>query len=94
MDEITTAREHLTVAQAARLAGVTVRTLHHYDNIGLLTPSQRSDADYRRYGSADITRLREILVWRRLGVSLAEIRRLLDDPTIDRLDVLRHASAR
>lgn len=77
-----------TVAQVAQLTGITVRTLHHYDQIGLLTPSARTDAEYRLYSRADITRLREILVWRRLDVSLAQIGALLDDPDIDRRAVL------
>jgi DNA-binding transcriptional MerR regulator len=87
MDE-TTASPLRTVAEVADLTGVTVRTLHHYDRIGLLVPSARSEAEYRLYDATDIARLREILVWRRLGVSLAEIARLLDDPTGDRRAVL------
>jgi len=82
-----------TVAQVAALAGITVRTLHHYDQLGLLTPTARSDAEYRLYGAADIARLREILVWRRLGMPLAEIGRLLDDPTVDRRAVLEQQRA-
>ncbi|MCW2920526.1 MAG: transcriptional regulator [Thermoleophilia bacterium] len=78
-----------TVAQVAKLAGITVRTLHHYDQIGLLAPSARSDAAYRLYSEADVTRLREILTWRRLDVPLAQIAQLLDDPAIDRDEVLR-----
>lgn len=79
----------LTVAQLAQLAGVTVRTLHHYDRIGLLSPAARTDADYRLYGASEVERLREILVWRRLGVSLDEIRRLLDGERTDRVAMLR-----
>lgn len=67
---------------------MTVRTLHHYDRIGLLVPSARSESEYRLYGSEELARLREILVWRRLGVPLAEISRLLDDPAVDRRAVL------
>jgi hypothetical protein len=51
----------LTVGSVARLAGVTVRTLHHYDEIGLLSPGGRSDAGYRRYDDADLDRLQRIL---------------------------------
>jgi DNA-binding transcriptional MerR regulator len=85
-----------TVAELAELAGVTVRTLHHYDQVGLLVPSTRSDAGYRLYSTDDLARLREILVWRRLDVPLAEIARLLDDPDADRVAVLRaqHALVR
>jgi DNA-binding transcriptional MerR regulator len=87
MDE-TTASPLRTVAQVAELTGVTVRTLHHYDRVGLLVPSARTEAEYRLYDAADITRLREILVWRRLDVPLAQIARLLDDPDVDRRAVL------
>lgn len=88
MDETTTPALR-TVTEVADLTGVTVRTLHHYDAIGLLVPRARSDAEYRLYDAADIARLREILVWRRLDVPLARIAQLLDDPSTDRAEVLR-----
>jgi DNA-binding transcriptional MerR regulator len=78
-----------TVSEVAELTGVTVRTLHHYDEIGLLSPRERSDAGYRLYSYSDLERLREILVWRELGFSLAEVRSLLDDPAHDRVRALR-----
>lgn len=78
-----------TVSQVAALAHTTVRALHHYDEIGLLVPSQRSDAGYRIYLRADIERLRDILLFRELGFALEEIRRLLDAPAADRLGALR-----
>ncbi len=78
-----------TVGELSRVAGVTVRTLHHYDEIGLLSPSGRSEAGYRLYDYEDLTRLQEILVWRQLGFSLQEIRPLLDDPAHDRAAALR-----
>ena len=62
-----------TVSEIARLTGVTVRTLHHYDAIGLLVPSARSDAGYRLYTDDDVLRLRSILVLRELGLSLGAI---------------------
>jgi MerR family transcriptional regulator, thiopeptide resistance regulator len=77
-----------TVGDVAELAGVTVRTLHHYDEIGLLSPSDRSDAGYRLYSYEDLARLQEILVWRRLGFSLVEIGAMLDEPSYDRLSAL------
>lgn len=77
-----------TVGEVAELAGVTVRALHHYDELGLLSPSERSEAGYRRYSYEDLARLQEILIWRQLGFALAEIRSLLDDPRIDRISVL------
>ena len=78
-----------TVSEVARLAGVTVRTLHHYDEIGLLRPSGRSETGYRLYGPADLARLHEILFWRELGFSLEEIEGLVDGPGHDRGAALR-----
>jgi DNA-binding transcriptional MerR regulator len=68
---------------------VTIRALHHYDEIGLLSPSERSDAGYRLYSRADLERLQEILGWRALGFELAEIRELLAEPRHDRIGALR-----
>jgi DNA-binding transcriptional MerR regulator len=73
----------LTVGQLAERFGVTVRTLHHYDEIGLLVPSDRSAAGYRLYTEADVTRLRHVVVYRRLGFALEDITLLLDDPSAD-----------
>ena len=70
--------------EVARLAGVSVRTLHHYDSIGLLVPRTRTAAGYRLYTDADLLRLQQILIGRELGLSLEEIRRSLDDPRFDR----------
>ncbi|WP_306471447.1 MerR family transcriptional regulator, partial [Escherichia coli] len=67
----------LKVGELARRSGITVRTLHHYDSIGLLVPSARSDAGYRLYNRADITRLHHIQALRRMGVSLAEVGAIL-----------------
>ena len=67
-----------TVGQVADVFGVTVRTLHHYDEIGLLTPSERSRAGYRLYTDEDLTRLQQIVVYRRLEMPLEEIATLLD----------------
>ncbi len=78
-----------TVGDVSEMTGVTVRTLHHYDEIGLLRPSGRSDAGYRLYAYADLTRLQEILVWRALGFSLNDIQATLDDPAYDRIAALR-----
>ena len=78
-----------TVGEVAGLAGVTVRALHHYDELGLLSPSGRSEAGYRLYSYEDLARLREILIWRALGFSLSEVGALLDDPGHDRLAALQ-----
>ena len=71
----------LTVGQVARQFDVTVRTLHHYDSIGLLVPSERTPAGYRLYDGEDITRLQHVVVYRRLGFALEEIALLLDGPS-------------
>ena len=81
--------EHLTVGRVAELADVTVRTLHHYDEIGLVQPSARTMAGYRAYSSADVERLREVLAYRRLGFGLREIADLVDDPATDTVAHLR-----
>jgi DNA-binding transcriptional MerR regulator len=72
------------VKDVARLAGVSVRTLHYYDELGLLVPSERTAAGYRLYTDADLLRLQQILIQRELGLPLEEIRRALDDPDYDR----------
>lgn len=77
------------VSELAELAHVTVRTLHHYDEIGLLVPSERSGAGYRLYSAADLERLYEILLYRELGFPLETIAQLLDDPAPDRRSALR-----
>src|SRR3954451_5830104 len=68
-----------TVGQVAERSGVTVRTLHHYDEIGLLRPSRRSASGYRLYTEADLVRLRHVVVYRRLGVALEGGAGLLDE---------------
>ena len=70
----------LTVGELARLAHVSVRTLHHYDAIGLLKPSLRSDARYRLYDRANVERLHRIQALRQLGLSLADIGTVLSGP--------------
>ena len=82
-----------SVGEVARLAGVTVRTLHHYDEIGLLRPSGRSSASYRDYGQEDLVRLQRILGYRELGLSLDAIAGILDDPAIDPVEHLRSQHA-
>lgn len=82
-----------TVGAVARMAGVTVRTLHHYDEIGLLSPSGRSDAGYRRYGDADLDRLQRILFYRELGFALDEIRTVMTDGDADASAHLRRQHA-
>ena len=74
----TQAEELLTVGDVARLSGVTVRTLHHYDRVGLVTPSGRTAAGYRLYGEGDLDRLHAVLGYRELGFPLEQIADLLD----------------
>lgn len=80
--------DYRTVGEVARLSGVTVRTLHHYDRTGLLKPSARSDAGYRLYSRSDLARLQQVLLYRRLGLGLADIGRIIGDPGFDRAAVL------
>ena len=75
--------ETWSVGRLAAAAGTTVRTLHHYDEIGLLRPADRSDAGHRRYTVEDVERLYRIGVLRRLGLPLAEIAGALDGPAGD-----------
>ncbi len=70
----------LTVGQVAERFDITVRTLHHYDEVGLLRPSERTNAGYRLYVDDDLTRLQHIVVYRRLAFALEEIALLLAHP--------------
>jgi DNA-binding transcriptional MerR regulator len=83
------ADESYSVGAVAALAHVTVRALHHYDEIGLLVPGSRSPAGYRRYTGDDLARLQRILCYRELGFGLDEITKILDAPDVDPLDQLR-----
>jgi DNA-binding transcriptional MerR regulator len=77
-----------TVGAVAALTAVSVRTLHHYDHIGLVVPSVRTPAGYRGYTDADIERLHVVLVYRSVGLRLEEIRALLDGCGADVLEHL------
>lgn len=77
-----------SVGEVAAMAGISVRTLHHYDQTGLLEPSSRSQVGYREYAPTDLDRLQEVLVYRRLGLGLTQIAGLLDDPDHDRREAL------
>ncbi|WBQ07111.1 MerR family transcriptional regulator [Kribbella sp. CA-293567] len=81
--------EDLTVGRTADLVGVSVRTLHHWDAIGLARPSGRTWSGYRVYSDEDVGRLHRVLVYRELGFPLAEIGKLLDDPEVDARSHLR-----
>lgn len=73
----------MTVHEVSELAHVSVRTLHHYDQIGLLVPSARSDAGYRLYDDSDLQRLQQIMLFRELEFPLADIRTILESPAFD-----------
>ncbi|MEO6634278.1 MAG: MerR family transcriptional regulator [Devosia sp.] len=79
----------LTVKQMARISGVSVRALHHYDEIGLLKPASIGRNLYRYYGQDELLRLQQILIHRELDIPLTEIAAILDDPKFDRLQTLR-----
>lgn len=82
------ARRTYQVKDVARITGISIRTLHHYDDIKLLVPRTRTRAGYRLYNDDDLFRLQQILIGRELGLSLEEIRRSLDDPRFDRRKAL------
>jgi DNA-binding transcriptional MerR regulator len=69
-----------SVGQVAKMAGVSVRTLHHYDQIGLLEPSARTEAGYRLYVTPELLRLQQLLFFKELDMPLDEVRQILDDP--------------
>lgn len=81
----------LTVGETARLTGVSVRTLHYYDEIGLLRPSGASEGGYRLYDGGCLARLQQILFFREIDLPLEEIGRILDSPAFDsRIAMQRH----
>jgi MerR family transcriptional regulator, thiopeptide resistance regulator len=79
----------LKVGDLAKQTGVSVRTLHYYDELGLLSPSHRTETGYRLYGDADIVRLQQILSLRQIGLSLQEIRECLGKPDFSLLHVVQ-----
>lgn len=83
-----------TVNQLAQLAGISVRALHHYDEIGLLKPAFTGDNRYRYYGEAELLRLQQILIHRELDIPLSEIAGLLGAPGLDQMRTLQHQRAR
>ena len=83
----------MKINEAARLAGVTERTLRYYDCIGLLRPSGMTDGGYRLYDGAAMQRLQQILFFRELGFPLAQIREIMDSPGYDRDEALRRHRA-
>ncbi len=94
MNERATSGRRWRVGELARATGLTVRTLHHYETIGLLVPSARTDGHQRVYDQHDLRRLYRIRALRDLGLSLAEIRPLLEEGRAALFDVLRAHRAR
>jgi len=86
--------EALKVGELARRTRLTIRTLHHYDEIGLLRPSLHTESGHRLYTAGDMARLQQVLSLRQLGFSLEEIRDCLDRPGFSPLEVIRLHVAR
>lgn len=83
----------MTVHEVVKLTGITARTLHYYDEIGLLKPSIVTETKYRLYTDADLCRLQEILFFREVGFELKEIKNLLNSPNYNRSEALeKHLS--
>lgn len=78
------------VKEVAELVGVSVRTLHHYHAIGLLTPSKATPSGYRLYNDSDLDRLQQILFFKELEFNLNEIKEIIDSPNFDKGDALRN----
>ena len=84
----------LTVGKLAEHTGISIRTLHYYDEIGLLNPSLHTEGGYRVYTSCDLVRLQHLLMLRQLGFSLAEVRERLDAPDFSLPELIRAYIAR
>lgn len=78
----------MNIKEAARLTGLSVRTLQHYDNIGLLVPERNSENDYRIYSAEDMAKLQQILLFRECGLPLEQIGNILSHPSYSREDAL------
>ncbi|WP_028590667.1 MerR family transcriptional regulator [Paenibacillus massiliensis] len=78
----------MRVKEVAKLAGISVRTLHHYDEIGLLVPNEVTTAGYRLYSEDDLARLQQILFFRELDFPLKQIQEILSSPSFDRVEAL------
>lgn len=83
------AAQELTVGEVASLVGISVRTLHHWDAVGLVRPQGRTSGGYRAYSAADVGRIHRVLVYQELGFALSKIAALLDDPDVNETEQLR-----
>lgn len=79
----------MKINEVAKLTGVTVRTLHYYDEIGLFKPSRTSESGYRIYDSGDLEKLQQILFFRELDFPLSEIKEIITSPSFDRIDAMK-----
>src|SRR6266536_418032 len=86
--------EALKVGELARRTGLTIRTLHHYDELGLLKPSLHTEAGHRLYTADNVARLQQVISLRQLGFSLEQVRDCLDRPGFSPLEVIRLHVAR
>ena len=78
----------MKISEVAKLSGITVRTLHYYDEIELLKPSETTEAGYRMYSSEDLERLQQILFFRELDFPLNEIKEIMLNPNYDKNEAL------
>lgn len=78
----------MKVKEVANLVGISVRTLHHYDDIGLLTPGETTESGYRLYSNENLETLQQILFFKELGFTLKKIREIISNPSFDRLEAL------
>src|SRR5690625_4451161 len=78
----------MKVKEVAELVGVSIRTLHHYDQIGLLTPKEITDSGYRLYSEENLETLQQILFFKELGFALKEIKKIINSPSFNRQEAL------
>jgi len=79
----------MTVKEVSGITGISVRTLHYYDEIGLLSPTEKSEAGYRLYDDKALENLRQILFFREFGIPLKEIKAVMENPAFDRNEILQ-----
>ena len=83
----------MTVNEVSKLTGVSIRTLHYYDQIGLLQPTGITESGYRQYDDTALERLQQILLFRELEFSLKDIKAIMDNPNFDRRKALEQQIA-
>ena len=79
----------MRISEVAKLTGITVRTLHYYDEIGLLKPSEITEAGYRLYSREDLEILQQILFFRELDFPLSQIKEIMNNPNYDKEEALK-----